>query len=146
MYGWPMGVSWLQPWAAPQLIGLGLYLLAFIFTSIFVVETADLSLSSEARRQITKGVQLSKDEYFVYFFLMVLGHSYVFTGWEVGYPLLARNVSGESWTPSMIGLTFFIGSVGLLLHTLFFASLLNLCLASDLWKRPKNGRNKSKTS
>merc|ERR1740117_1503869 len=49
------------------------------------------------------------------------GHSYIFTGWEIGYPLLARSsiaAGGAQWTTSQIGTTFLVGSAGALLYSL----------------------------
>jgi len=64
-------------------------------------------------------------------FLLLLamggGHSYVFTGWELGYPLLARLPSdegGEAWTTAQIGLTFLVGSVGLMSYCFFLYPVL----------------------
>jgi hypothetical protein len=120
VYGTPLGFAWLPPWAAPQLIGFLLYVGAIIMTYFIMVETADLDVPSELRRQRSEGVIITNDRSMLYLFAMVAGHSFVFTGWEVGYPIMARkHIGGESWTPSMIGITFLVGSAGLFLHTLF---------------------------
>jgi hypothetical protein len=84
-----------------------------------MAETLDLAVPSSFRCQQSREVALFEDGSIVYFLIMVAGHSYVFTGWEVGYPLLARDHHLEDWTSAMIGFTFLVGSVGLLLHTLF---------------------------
>merc|ERR1712190_569275 len=78
-----------------------------------------LETPTELRRQFSSQVVLFNGKAIVILLIMVAGHSYVFTGWEVGYPLLARNDDFGAWTSAMIGITFLVGSVGLLVHTLF---------------------------
>lgn len=112
------------PWCLPHLMCAVFYLLSLAFSYVFMVETADMDVSCDLRRQSSREVRLVDQSAMVYYFLMVSGHSYVFTGWEVGYPLLARNKQLQGWTTSMIGITFLVGSVGLLLHTLFSYPIL----------------------
>jgi MFS family permease len=117
IYGFPADQDFIQPQALPFLLSAGLYVLSFILSYIFMVETADLKGPSSLRYQESKKAVLFGERSIIYFLAMVTGHSFVFTGWEVGYPLLARNL--EAWNSPMIGNTFLVGGLGLLLHTLF---------------------------
>lgn len=119
VYGWPANQDSILPWAFPHFLATCSYLLSLVCTYAYMSETLDLAVPSDLRRQQSRQVALFDDASIVYFLVMVAGHSYVFTGWEVGYPLVARDHNLEGWTTAMIGCTFLVGSVGLLLHTLF---------------------------
>jgi hypothetical protein len=84
-----------------------------------MLETLDLEIPSSLRAQRSNKVALLHDPCVIQFLVMVAGHSYVVSGWEVGYPLLARNYFYEAWPSARIGIAFLIGSIGLLFHTLF---------------------------
>merc|ERR1719323_1165949 len=80
---------------------------------------------------------LLRDLRFVLLLIMGGGHSYIFTGWEIAYPLIARlpaDESGENWTTADIGLTFLVGSVGLMLYSLaFYPALTKRLSVIRLW-------------
>jgi hypothetical protein len=138
LYGvWP---DEMPPWTAVHLIAAVMYIVSFICNYFCMVETIDFEVPQEWRRQKSLEVALfSESASIVYFLTMVAGHSYVFTGWEVGYPLLARATDqegflGEAWTSQMIGCTFLVGSLGLLLHTLLTYRKVVDCIGlSALW-------------
>jgi len=119
LYGWPAGNDFLLPWAVPHILASCLYVSSFTFATAYFVETADLDIPMSLRRQKSDEVDLFRYSSVIYTLIMTAGHSYVFTGWEVGYPLLARNPNLEAWSSEMIGVTFLIGSICLLLHTVF---------------------------
>mmetsp|Transcript_34948 Transcript_34948/g.62907 ORF Transcript_34948/g.62907 Transcript_34948/m.62907 type:complete len:481 (+) Transcript_34948:70-1512(+) len=118
LYGLPAG-TFILPWGTAHLLCVVFYCFSLLFNYMFMVETVDLDVPNDLRRQSSREVKLSDDMSMIYYMLMVSGHSYVFTGWEVGYPLLARNKELQGWSSAMIGITFLVGSIGLLLHTLF---------------------------
>jgi len=126
------GPTFLQPWFLPQLLALILFLTAMLAVSQWMVETADLPSKSSAanekaglRRQISEGEDGSStgllgERVFRYLLIMFMGHSFVFTGWEVGYPIFARDfVIGEGWGTQEIGISFVAGGAGLVLYSQF---------------------------
>lgn len=141
LYGRGTAQVGLPPWAPPTLIATGLYVMALICTACYLSDATDgtgtlrsRSLASKAvLRSATSSVaspSLLKDATFVLLLVMGGGHSFIFTGWEIGFPLVARlkhEVSGEQWSTAHIGVTFLIGSFGLM----FFS----LCLYPKLVKR-----------
>mmetsp|Transcript_32070 Transcript_32070/g.92127 ORF Transcript_32070/g.92127 Transcript_32070/m.92127 type:complete len:529 (-) Transcript_32070:122-1708(-) len=138
---WP-----LQPWSPPMLMCTTLYFTSFVVVACCLPETADLqttrgdgpvaSSGSIPEAPVYKRPLLRKRR-----FLMLLamggGHSYVFTGWELVYPLLAREPraqGGEEWRTSDIGFTFLVGSVGLMLYSLFvYPKLAKRMSVLHLW-------------
>lgn len=136
LYGWrpPADAVPLVPWALPCFMAVFLYGLAIICSYLVMVETADLNVESELRRQSSTKVSTFGDSRIVLLLIMVAGHSYVFTGWETGYPLLARRDDLENWTSSQIGITFLVGSSFLLMHTLFtYAHLVKSIGLNSIW-------------
>lgn len=126
LYGWPVNHDSILPWASPHIAAFGLYILAFTFSYAFVVETVNLEVTS-------KEVSLFGHVSIIHLLIMVAGHSYVFTGFQVGYPLFARN-SLEAWTSTRIGVAFLIGSVGLLFHTIFtYPAMVKRMGLSTFW-------------
>lgn len=137
LYGWqatPDFLPHILPWAPPQMVASCLYMLSVTFSYAFMVETVDMEIGKRIRAQKSKEVILFTDSSIIDFLIMVAGHSYVFTGWEVGYPLLARSSSLEDWNSARIGITFLVGSVGLLLHTLFtYPTMVKNMGLSAIW-------------
>jgi len=123
------GPTFLLPWFVPQMLALILYLIALLAVACWMVETADLQSKSSAADE-RADLQRSKsgqegsspgllgDRAFRYLLIMYMGHSFVFTGWQVGYPLFAKDVPGLGWSVPEIGFTFFVGSGGLVLYSL----------------------------
>jgi len=116
-----------NPWSAAMLTCVFLYAVCFAFTWWRLPETAFLKpqRSSARRTESTidehRGVPLLHDTNFLLLLIMGGGHSYVFTGWEIIYPLFARlplEERGEQWTAAQIGVTFMMGSIGLCLYSL----------------------------
>jgi len=124
----PQGHGWLQPWSPPLLVCTVLYAASLAVVAAWLPETADLKLaiggisSSTPTDAAVAATPLLRKRRFLLLMLMGGGHSYVFTGWELVYPLLARlqeSEGGESWATSQIGLTFLVGSLGLMPYSLF---------------------------
>jgi MFS family permease len=134
LYG--VGVGTLNPWVAPQLVAIVLYVCALAAASLWLVETGKLAAdASSAQVAGSKGHGLSQVNTFRFLLIMVAGHSFVFTGWEVGYPLFARDTKiGMSWSSQDIGLTFLVGSAGLMLYTLFgFKTIEKYISLDNIW-------------
>mmetsp|Transcript_35577 Transcript_35577/g.80346 ORF Transcript_35577/g.80346 Transcript_35577/m.80346 type:complete len:533 (+) Transcript_35577:148-1746(+) len=131
--------DWQRPWSLAMLSCTVLYVACLVVTIFWMPETAFLNeLPGTVLRKETlatngatspNGVNaaparkrgLLGDFRFVLLLIMGGGHSYVFTGWEISYPLIARlppEIMGENWTTADIGLTFLVGSVGLMLYSL----------------------------
>eukprot|EP00927_Polykrikos_kofoidii_P045192 TRINITY_DN3909_c0_g1_i3.p1 TRINITY_DN3909_c0_g1~~TRINITY_DN3909_c0_g1_i3.p1 ORF type:complete len:530 (-),score=70.21 TRINITY_DN3909_c0_g1_i3:39-1556(-) len=122
----PLGLT---PWALPTLISTVLYTFAAVLTARFLVdakEDAPTSISeaaqkpAETERKSSVSILLT-DPTFLLVLIMGGGHSSVFTGWELAYPLFARlkhEVGGEQWSTAQIGVTFLVGSFGLMFYSL----------------------------
>lgn len=113
-------------WTPPLLICAALYACNLVLSIKWLPETADLSAlqgSAPTSADATKGnyIPLLRQARFRYLLFMAGGHAYCFTGWELVYPLLARmspERGGEGWDTRHIGLTFLVGSAGLMLWSL----------------------------
>lgn len=135
-----LGVA--RSWTAPMLLTTTLYLTSFLLSIQLLPETADLkrlnSLQASAKIAESKGSNqnaLLQQRNFKLLLLMAGGHSYIFTGWELVYPLIAREDTehgGEHWNTKQIGFTFLVGSIGLMLWSL--AVYPKLAKAMDLPK------------
>lgn len=129
LYGYePIPKPWeCQPWMVPYMLTALIYVLAALFAYIWLPETLPLdkfgSTSSSKQgvpdKQVSSG--LLRQTSFLLLMIMCGGHSYVYTGWELAFPLLARlptQDGGEHTSPAAIGWTFLVGSVGLMIYTL----------------------------
>lgn len=128
---WPLDT---QPWSAAMLLSTLLYALSIAFTWWRLPETAFLATQAaqsegsdrlkcveEEGPPVGQQRPLLRDTNFLLLLVMGGGHSYVFTGWEIVYPLLARLPTeqlGEQWTAAQIGVTFLTGSCGLCMYCL----------------------------
>jgi len=133
LYG--LGGQVVSNWAVPQLAALMLYISMLIGAFFCMPETGKLDEPKEGTPPSTAS-ELLRERSFKYFLVMVAGHSFVFTGWEVGYPLFARDTTGlgEAWSTQMIGVTFVVGSTGLMLSTLFCYSAVEKRIGlSSIW-------------
>jgi len=116
----PMLGAWQHNWTLPWLLNSLFYLVSVSITAVVMPETAFLNRSSAAA-STTSGLGLLKDTSFLLLLTLGGGHSYVFTGWEHVYPLLAsipRGHYGEAWSSAQVGVTFLIGSFTLMLFSL----------------------------
>lgn len=134
MYGKsvPMLEGMQNPWSASMLTCVFLYAVCLAFTWWRLPETAFLASQRGSTRRNApartessidehKGQPLLHDANFLLLLVMGGGHSYVFTGWEIVYPLTARlplEELGEQWTAAKIGVTFLMGSFFLCLYSL----------------------------
>jgi MFS family permease len=129
MYGKsvPMLEGMQNPWSASMLTCVFLYAICLAFTWWRLPETAFLASQRGSTRRTEstideqKGQPLLHDANFLLLLVMGGGHSYVFTGWEIVYPLTARlplEERGEQWTAAQIGVTFLMGSFFLCLYSL----------------------------
>mmetsp|Transcript_29675 Transcript_29675/g.84903 ORF Transcript_29675/g.84903 Transcript_29675/m.84903 type:complete len:546 (+) Transcript_29675:131-1768(+) len=125
----PAAGSWQQPWSLAMLSCTMLYAACLVVTAVYMPETAFLDKKPGAKfngalKEPARTVprpSLLRDWSFILLLLMGGGHSYVFTGWEIVYPLLARvpaSNGGEEWTTASIGITFLMGSVWLMVYSL----------------------------
>jgi MFS family permease len=132
----PLG-GYENPWSASMLSGTLLYVLCLTFTWWRLPETAFLgkkrgqtTMESRVERLKSEGAPgqpLLRDKNFILLLIMGGGHSYVFTGWEVVYPLFARlpaEWAGQEWQAADIGVTFFVGSCGLCLYSLLLYPMI----------------------
>jgi len=112
LYG--LGPSYLRPWTVPMLMGTATYGVSFLMAARCMEEPAGAG-STQVAGKITEMKPL------MVLLVMAGGHSYVYTGWELAYPLLAgmgTGVEGENWSPADIGSTFMVGSIGLMSFSL----------------------------
>jgi len=108
------------------LLCTALYTGALIVVATCLQETAEpqAGWASPQKPRCTGGAAtppLLRSRRFLLLLAMGGGHSYVFTGWELVYPLLARLqpcMGGEAWSTSEVGLTFLMGSLGLMCYSL----------------------------
>eukprot|EP00931_Biecheleriopsis_adriatica_P021382 TRINITY_DN13993_c0_g2_i2.p1 TRINITY_DN13993_c0_g2~~TRINITY_DN13993_c0_g2_i2.p1 ORF type:complete len:462 (+),score=77.40 TRINITY_DN13993_c0_g2_i2:28-1386(+) len=94
----------LQPWLVPYMLCTVLYVLA---------------AGSSSDSKLVEASLLQRLP-FLLLLIMCGGHSYVFTGWELAFPFLARlplAENGEQLDAGEIGTTFLIGSLGLMAYT-----------------------------
>eukprot|EP00928_Gymnodinium_smaydae_P062849 TRINITY_DN46603_c0_g1_i1.p1 TRINITY_DN46603_c0_g1~~TRINITY_DN46603_c0_g1_i1.p1 ORF type:complete len:511 (+),score=77.68 TRINITY_DN46603_c0_g1_i1:40-1533(+) len=118
--------NWQLPWTLATLTCTMLYAICLCATALFLPETAFLhrpivAANDGAGESPESGRGLVQDLSFILILVMGGGHSYVFTGWELVYPLIARLPSedeGEAWSAAQIGVTFLVGSAGLVLYSL----------------------------
>ena len=82
LYGWPAG-GFTLPWSFTFNLAACLYVLAIAFTYKFLAETVDMSMPLLLRSASSNKVSLLSDASIVTVLIMVAGHSFVFTGWEV---------------------------------------------------------------
>lgn len=129
----PVGGNWQQPWSLSFLVCTLMYVVCLVVTAVWLPETAFLDKMPgeqfKAAQAKNGGAQRStpkpgllRDGNFILLLLMGGGHSYIFTGWEIAYPLMARlpsSVGGEQWSTSSVGITFLSGSLFLMLYSLF---------------------------
>eukprot|EP00746_Dinoflagellata_sp_MGD_P086716 gnl/MRDRNA2_/MRDRNA2_34349_c0_seq1.p1 gnl/MRDRNA2_/MRDRNA2_34349_c0~~gnl/MRDRNA2_/MRDRNA2_34349_c0_seq1.p1 ORF type:complete len:466 (+),score=47.08 gnl/MRDRNA2_/MRDRNA2_34349_c0_seq1:88-1485(+) len=135
IYGSPSSSGFVLPWTSPYSLACCLFILAWVVSYAFTVETVDLHVPRSLRSKQSNEVVLFSSISIMCFLVMAAGHSYVFTGWEVGYPLLARNRALEAWCSARIGVTFLIGSVCLLFHTLFtYRPMVKRMGLHSVWK------------
>mmetsp|Transcript_97785 Transcript_97785/g.169347 ORF Transcript_97785/g.169347 Transcript_97785/m.169347 type:complete len:478 (+) Transcript_97785:48-1481(+) len=130
-----------KPWTAAFLLCWLFYALAFAMTAINMEETADfsktrgLTLSPGSRAASKEG--LMNKVPFLLLLVMGGGHSYVFTGWELSYPLLARvkrSDGGQGWVSDQIGVTFMVGSIGLVIYSMaIYPKLVKRVSALRAW-------------
>jgi len=132
----------MQQWTVAFLSCTLLYFICVLASAAILRETSVISLSEgkpvpTALAPEEVSVPLLQKRSFLLLLAMGGGHSYVFTGWELCYPLLARvprGEDGENWTTSQIGITFMIGSVGLMFYALFlFPKLAKKVPVLKLW-------------
>ncbi|CAK0887656.1 unnamed protein product, partial [Prorocentrum cordatum] len=116
-----------NPWSASMLTCVFMYAFCFAFTWWRLPETAFLASKRGSSKRTENvidehiGQPLLHDVNFLLLLVMGGGHSYVFTGWEIVYPLIARlplEERGEQWTAADIGVTFLMGSFFLCLYSL----------------------------
>ncbi|CAK0811309.1 unnamed protein product [Prorocentrum cordatum] len=128
---WPLEA---RPWSAAMLLSTLLYACSMALAWWRLPETAFLAAHAaphegpDGLRRVEEegppaGRQrpLLRDANFLLLLVMGGGHSYVFTGWEIAYPLLARLPAvqrGEQWTAAQIGVAFLAGSCGLCAYCL----------------------------
>lgn len=136
IYGYPINFDFILPWTPPFSLACCFYISAWVVSYAFMFETVDLHVPSSLRSRQSNEVVLFSSIPLMCFLVMAAGHSYVFTGWEVGYPLLARNNTLEGWCSARIGFTFLIGSVFLLFHTLFtYRPMVKRMGLHSVWNR-----------
>jgi len=115
--------GWQHDWTLPWLASSLLYLVSLCITAAALPETAFLDGStSSSSSPVDGGLGLLKDGSFLMLLTLAGGHSYVFTGWEQAYPLLAgipKTQRGEDWSTDQVGVTFLIGSIALMTFSLF---------------------------
>lgn len=133
--------TYCKPWTPAFLLCTLLYVLAFSSTALNMEETADISKTkglalSPASRAASEQGLMSKAP-FLLLMIMGGGHSYVFTGWELAYPLLARvkrSDGGQGWASDQIGVTFMVGSIGLVIYSMIiFPKLVKRLSALRAW-------------
>lgn len=127
------GAEFVHAWVAPQLVAAFLYMLALALVFVGLAETASTSISGDSQHSKDGGNVWSGS--FFCLLVMVAGHSFVFTGWELGYPLFARDAEiGQAWTSRAIGMTFLVGSTGLMLYNFCVFTILSRHLSLDsIW-------------
>jgi len=132
-----LGDGWANPWTSPLLTCTALYTLCLVTTFSVMPETAFLtdqlvpiapgkqsngrSGAVKSGSQPSDSKNLLKDSRFLLLLIVGGGHSFTFTGWELAYPLVARvpaDDDGEGWSTAEIGITFLVGSVGLMTYSL----------------------------
>jgi len=120
----------LPSWTPPFLLCTALYVVSLAVIITWLPETADRSHRSKQQEALDRGQspngggqrRLLRETKFILLLIMGGGHSYIFTGWELLYPLFARlhaEAGGEEWLTSDVGLTFLVGSIGLMSYSLF---------------------------
>jgi hypothetical protein len=114
--------AWQHDWTQPWLLASLLYVISLSATTAGLRETAFLNSPAAVTSNPSGGLGLVRDTSFLLLLILGGGHSFVFTGWEHVYPLLAsipRDRDGEAWSSAQVGVTFLMGS-----FTLMFFSLL----------------------
>jgi len=139
----PGDAAFLPPWAPPFLLCTAFYFLSLAVISACLAETANLDNGNKQEtinmeKTPKDGVRrLLREPRFILLLVMAGGHSYIFTGWELVYPLFARlhaEAGGEEWLTSDIGLTFLFGSVGLMSYCLLvYPRVAKLMPIINLW-------------
>lgn len=123
----PTQMSILHAWSPPMLLCTMFYLSSVVVVQTCFPETKNsrektsLEQTSEMDKE-QRPVLLLRQPSFLMLLAMGGGHSYVFTGWELVYPLYARLQrfeGGEQWKTSQIGITFLVGSLGLMSYAPF---------------------------
>eukprot|EP00927_Polykrikos_kofoidii_P045194 TRINITY_DN3909_c0_g1_i5.p1 TRINITY_DN3909_c0_g1~~TRINITY_DN3909_c0_g1_i5.p1 ORF type:complete len:497 (-),score=60.28 TRINITY_DN3909_c0_g1_i5:39-1451(-) len=129
----PLGLT---PWALPTFISSILYTFAAVLTRGFLFDAKEDALTSiseaaqkpaETERKSSVSILLT-DPTFLLVLIMCGGHCFVFTGWELSYPLFARlkhEVGGEQWSTAQIGVTFLVGSFSLMFYSLWIFPMLS---------------------
>jgi len=124
----PLLGYWQLPWTSPNLFSTMLYVPLLVLTTLTMPETAFLTmpphLAGKSGLAVPAGASPSLLRNFAFVLLLIVGggHSYVFTGWEITYPLIARIPAenfGEDWSTAQVGVTFLMGSFALMLYSLF---------------------------
>jgi len=120
----PMLGEYQYPWTMPNLWSTVLYLLPLSVTALAMPETAFLQVAPHLAGKTSlprASTGLMRNFNFVLLLIVGGGHSYVFTGWEITYPLIARIPAenfGEDWSTAQVGVTFLMGSFALMLYSL----------------------------
>jgi hypothetical protein len=125
-------VPFLAAWAPPFLLSAAFFVCAFAAALQFE-ETLERNVAVDGPTKKRGGMW--RDVGFLTRLLMAGCHSYIFSGWELAYPLLAKlsiSDGGEAWTTSQIGITFLVGSVGLMIWCNFLYERLKLRLGVEL--------------
>lgn len=139
----PGSGAFLPSWAPPFLLCMALYCVSLGVIVKWLPETANLDDRDEREainmeNKPSGGVRrLLREAKFILLLIMAGGHSYIFTGWELVYPLFARlhrEEGGEEWLTCDIGLTFLVGSIGLMSYSLLvYPRLAKLMPTIHLW-------------
>jgi len=114
----PPGSLAFSPWTLPHLFSCGFYAASLAVTWHCMRETGRRGSKSRPLCELEKQPSIFDDTAIRATLVIAAGHSFIFTGWEVGYPVIARLQSLEGWSTSQIGVTFLVGSVVLVFHTL----------------------------
>jgi len=135
--------AFLQPWAPPFLLCTAMYCVSLAVIVTWLPETSSLDHRNKQETVLIEkdpkgGVQrLLRELKFILLLIMAGGHSYIFTGWELVYPLFARlhrDAGGEDWLTSDIGLTFLVGSIGLMSYSLLvYPKVAKLGSTINIW-------------
>jgi len=130
-------------WAPPFLLCMVLYCISLAVVVTWLPETANLEHRNKQEAIIIEknpnggARRLLRETKFILLLVMAGGHSYIFTGWELVYPLFARlhaEAGGEEWLTSDIGLTFLVGSIGLMSYSLLvYPKVAKLMPTIRLW-------------
>jgi len=131
-------------WAPPFILCMAMYWISLAVIVAWLPETANLDHGSkpkvmkvEKKLNSSRVRRLLREAKFILLLVMAGGHSYIFTGWELVYPLFARlhvEAGGEEWLTSDIGLTFLVGSIGLMSYSLLvYPKMAKLMPTIHLW-------------